>query len=272
MINPVVSVLRIIGLVIVTLVMIPIQSTLLAIGGRWWLDFARGYWRWIIKATGFRIRVHGAIPESGPTLVVSNHCSYLDVFILGSLIRGCFVSKSDVAGWPGIGFITKLGRTVYIDRSRSGSDKERDTVRERLEQGQTLILFPEGTSNDGNHVLPFKSTLFAVVEKPVIGADGIPKTIIVQPVSIAYSGLDGLPMQRAFRPFYAWYGEMTLVDHLFNAMGLGNLTVDVVFHPPTSIQEFSNRKTLSTHCQSVVQRGLALALSGRLSMLSDPRD
>jgi len=268
-INPVVSVLRIIGLLIVTLGMIPVQSVLIAIGGKGWLRFARGYWRWMVKVAGFRIRVHGQIPETGPTLVVSNHASYMDIFILGSLLLGSFVSKSDVAGWPVIGFVTKLGRTVFIDRSPQGSAKERNVVRERLEEGDVLVLFPEGTSNDGNQVLPFKSTLFAVAENPVVGSDGIARTVVVQPVSIAYSGLDGLPMQRAFRPFYAWYGDMTLVDHLFNAMGLGNLTVDVVFHPPTSIKEFTSRKTLSSHCRTTIQRGLVLALAGRLSLLGE---
>ena len=270
MINPVVSVLRIIGLVIVTLGMIPIQSVLIRIGGDYWLRFARGYWRWMIAAAGIRIRVHGKVPEAGPTLVVSNHASYFDILVLGSLLKGCFVSKSDVAGWPGIGFVTKLGRTVFIDRSRQGSDKERNVVRDRLEEGGILVLFPEGTSNDGNRVLPFKSTLFAVAEAPVTVADGSTHPVNIQPVTVAYSGLDGLPMQRAFRSFYAWYGDMTLADHLFNALGLGNLTVDVVFHAPTSIEHFSNRKTLSSHCHTVIQRGLALALTGRLSSLGEP--
>lgn len=264
MINPVVSVLRIIGLVIVTLGMIPVQSVLIRTGGKYWLTFARGYWRWMIWVAGFRIRIHGTVPSSGPTLVVSNHASYLDILILGSLLRGSFVSKSEVAGWPGIGFVTKLGRTVFIGRNRNGSDQERNVVRDRLEEGDVLVLFPEGTSNDGNRVLPFKSTLFAVAETPVVGVDGVARPVAVQPVSVAYSGLDGLPMQRAFRPFYAWYGDMTLVDHLFNAMGLGNLTVDVVFHPQTNIEHFSNRKTLSAHCHQVIARGLAQALTGRL--------
>ena len=264
MVNPVVSVLRIIGLVIVTLGMIPVQSILIRTGGKAWLHFARGYWRWIIRVTGIRIRVHGAIPDVGPTLVVANHTSYLDIFILGSLLLGSFVSKAEVGGWPGIGFITKLGRTVFIGRNRQGSDKERNVVRDRLEEGDILTLFPEGTSNDGNRVLPFKSTLFAVAEQPVLGSDGVTRPVNVQPVTVAYSGLDGLPMQRAFRPFYAWYGDMTLVDHLFAAMGLGNLTVDVVFHPVTSIEHFSNRKTLSSHCHRMIERGLTQALSGRL--------
>ena len=269
MINPVVSVLRMIGLLIVTLGMIPVQSILVNIGGKSWLRFARGYWRWMIRAAGFRIRVHGTIPESGPTLVVSNHASYLDILVLGSLLLGSFVSKSEVSRWPGIGFVTKLGRTVFIDRSRKGSTQQRNVVRERLEEGGILVLFPEGTSNDGNYVLPFKSTLFSVAETPVTDNDGASKAVMVQPVTIAYSGLDGLPMQRAFRPFFAWYGDMTLMDHLYTALGLGNLTIDVIFHAPTSIENFSNRKTLSLHCQTVIQRGLGLALSGRLSLLGE---
>lgn len=117
-----------------------------------------------------------------------------------------------------------------------------------------LILFPEGTSNDGNRVLPFKSAFFAAAE----GA------LPVQPVSIAYTRLDGLPMQRAFRPFYAWYGGMTLADHLFAALGLGNPTVDVIFHPPVSIADFHDRKALANHCHDVINHGVALALAGRL--------
>ena len=269
MINPVVSVLRMIGLLIVTLGMIPVQSILINIGGKSWLKFARGYWRWMVRAAGLRIRIHGTVPQTGPTLVVSNHASYLDVLVLGSILLGSFVSKSDVAKWPGIGFVTKLGRTVFIDRNRQGSERERNVVRERLEEGDILVLFPEGTSNDGNHVLPFKSTLFAVAETPLTGPDGNARPITVQPVSVAYSGLDGLPMQRAFRPFYAWYGDMTLVDHLFNALGLGNVTIDVIFHAPTSIDNFTNRKTLSRHCQGVIEKGLALSLSGRLALLGE---
>lgn len=267
MINPVVAVLRLIALLILTLGMIPIQSVLIRLPGRSGYLFGRGYWRWVAKALGFRVRIHGAPPEVGPILVVSNHASYLDIFILGSILPGSFVSKGEVADWPGVGFITKLGRTVFISRKREESVVEKDVVRERLDIGEMLILFPEGTSNDGNRVLPFKSTFFAVAEKPLLDKQGNAQPVPVQPVSIAYTGLDGLPMPRAFRSFYAWYGDMTLEGHFFTLLGLGNLTVDVVFHAQTSVAEHGNRKRLALACHQKVEQGLVNALSGRLERL-----
>ena len=96
----------------------------------------------------------------------------------------------------------------------------------RLEAGDNLILFPEGTSNDGNRVLPFKSAFFGIAENPGQGqAAGT-----VQPVSIAYTRLNGIPMGRPYRPFYAWYGDMELASHLWNVAGLGNATIAIQFH------------------------------------------
>lgn len=267
MVNPLVATLRLLALLILTLGMIPIQSVLIRLPGPWGYWFGRGYWRWVAKALGFRVRVHGAPPETGPVLVVSNHAGYLDVFVLGSVLAGAFVSKGEVADWPGVGFITKLGRTVFISRKRGDSAAEKDVVRERLDQGEILVLFPEGTSNDGNRVLPFKSTFFAVAEKPLIDKNGTAVPVPVQPVSVAYTLLDGLPMQRAFRPFYAWYGDMTLEDHIFTLLGLGNVTVDVVFHPQTSVAEHGNRKRLALACHETVERGLVNALSGRFDRM-----
>ena len=264
MTNSLVAYLRLAALIVLTLGMIPVQSCLVAFGHPRWKNFGRGYWRLVVRALGIRIRVHGQPPETGPILVVANHASYWDVFILGSLLAGSFVAKSEVANWPVVGFVTKLGRTVFIDRSRRGSAREKSVVRERLEEGGVLMLFPEGTSNDGNRVLPFKSTLFSVVEEGFTGADGQSHAIPVQPVSVAYSGLDGLPMQRAFRSYYAWYGDMTLPGHVMAALGLGNLTVDVVFHSQVSVADFGNRKMLSNHCHKVIEKGLVQALTGRL--------
>ena len=87
----------------------------------------------------------------------------------------------------------------------------------------------------------------------------------VQPVSIAYTRLDGLPMGRYLRAFFAWYGDMDMASHLWQAMGLGNLTVVVHFHAPVSWDEFGSRKALTDHCHRMVAGGVAAALSGRRS-------
>jgi 1-acyl-sn-glycerol-3-phosphate acyltransferase len=152
-----------------------------------------------------------------------------------------------------------LQRTVFVERKRDATAKHRDEMVERLEAGDSLILFPEGTSNDGNRVLPFKSAFFGIAEKPVQG-----KPLTVQPVSIAYTKLNGIPMGRRYRPFYAWYGDMDLAGHMFEMAGLGRATVVIECHPPVTIEQFKNRKELAAHCERVIADGVARANSGRL--------
>ena len=259
--SPFIAALRFLAFVTWTLTALPPYLLLLACGWRGYSSYARAYFRVCNRLLGFRVVTRGA-PRSDrrPVLFVSNHASYLDILILGSQLSACFVAKAEVAGWPGFGFLARIARTVFVNRARGATARERDQLSRRLAAGDSLILFPEGTSNDGNRVLPFKSSLFAVAA--LTGPDGQP--LPVQPVSVAYTRLDGCAMGRAFRPFYAWYGDMTLAGHLFAALGLGDLTVEVIFHPVVSQADFADRKALSNHCHDVVARGVIDALSGRL--------
>ena len=207
---------------------------------------------------GFRVEVRGPRSTAHPTLYVCNHVSYLDIMILGSLIKGSFVAKSEVAGWPLFGWLARLQRSVFIERSGLKAARHRDALNQRLEDGDDLILFPEGTSGDGNQVLPFKSALFSVAERR---PHDMP--LLVQPVSIAYTRLDGVPMGRYLRPLFAWYGDMEMGGHLWHVAGLGWATVVVEFHPPATIEAFGSRKMLSDYCQGRVTAGMSAALSGR---------
>jgi len=211
-----------------------------------------------------RIEARGTMSTAKPTLFVCNHSSYLDISVLGSLILGSFVAKSDVADWPFFGFLAKLQRTVFVDRQRRTSTHEqRDQLARRLDAGDNLILFPEGTSNDGNRTLPFRSALFGVAERSGENGGPAPPPLTIQPVSIAYVRLNGMPVGRSLRPFLAWYGDMELVDHLWHVAGLGRITVAVEFHPPVTLAQFGSRKALSEHCQRAVAEGVAIALAGR---------
>jgi 1-acyl-sn-glycerol-3-phosphate acyltransferase len=212
--------------------------------------------RLLLRLLGFRMRVHGAIAVTAPVLFVSNHSSYLDIPVLGALIPSAFVAKADVARWPLFGFLAKLQRTVFIERRPSLTHDHGNNIRARLERGQNLILFPEGTSSDGLGVLPFKSGLFGAIEEN-FGA------ITIQPVSIACTGLDGLPITRAWRPYYTWFGDMTLVGHLWNVFKFGRFTVDVVFHTPVSPAMFPDRKSLAAYCRQEVAQGIERCLAGR---------
>lgn len=249
-----------------TLLLVPLQAFFLAVG-HGWLLLPRLYHRVCAALAGIDIVIRGrpAIGD-GPVLFVSNHASYLDITVLGALIPGSFVAKSEVSGWPLFGFLSKLQRTVFIERrNRSSVGKQADDLRARLEAGDSLILFPEGTSSDGNRTLPFKTALFAVAGLKI---DGAP--LKVQPVSIAPTRLDGVPMGLIDRPLYAWYGDMELAPHLWRAFAAGRMTVEVEFHPPVTMADFSSRKALADHCWRAVAGGVSRALSGRPVVATAP--
>jgi 1-acyl-sn-glycerol-3-phosphate acyltransferase len=183
--------------------------------------------------------------------------------MLGALIEGSFIAKTEVGTWPFFGTLARLQRTVFVDRKPKNAAEHRDSIQGRLEQGDSLILFPEGTSSDGNRTLPFKSALFSVASIKVPGDHGGMRAITVQPVSITCTALDGIPLGHAFRPFYAWYGDMSLLPHLWTVAGLGRLTVAVEFHPAVRADAFVSRKALAQHCSDAISAGVRAMISGR---------
>lgn len=218
----------------------------------------RWFHRTMCLIVGFKVEVSGVMSSRKPTLFVSNHMSYLDILVLGSIIPGSFVAKSEISQWPGVGRLARLQETVFIDRKRENVGNHRHDMAGRLEAGDNLIVFPEGTSNDGNRTYPFKSSLFAVAN--VETAEG---ALNVQPVSIAYVRLDGLPIGRHLRPFFAWYGDMGFGKHLWQMLRLGLVTVSVQFHPSVSMKDFASRKGLARACEEAVSVGVSRALSGK---------
>ncbi len=204
---------------------------------------------------GLRIRVHGEPAHGGGVLYVANHISYLDISVLGSVLNVPYVAKREVASWPVFGLIGRLGGTLFIDRRPGRTAGHRDELAARLAAGERLILFAEGTSSSGDRVLPFKSALFAAL---VQGGPGEP--IRMQPVTIAYTRFrGGLTIGHALRPLYAWYGDMTLLPHIWSALGLPGAEVEVRFHPPVLASDFSSRKDLARHAEHAVANGLAAA-------------
>jgi 1-acyl-sn-glycerol-3-phosphate acyltransferase len=223
------------------------------------------YHRLCCRIFGFEIVRVGEVAKTRPTLFVANHTSYLDIPVLGATLPASFVAKTEVASWPGFGVLAKLQRTVFVDRKRGTTHHQRDDIQARLEAGDNLILFPEGTSNDGNRVLPFRSALLSVAERRI--KDG---ALTVQPVSVSYTGLNGVPLGHGLRPLLAWYGDMTLAPHLWAFCRLGRVRVVVEFHPPTSIGAFASRKELTRYCFDRVAGGVANALAGQTGGFAPP--
>jgi len=241
-----------------TLPLMPVQGLLVLAGSRSARRLPRLYHGWTSRILGFRPTVKGERSTRAPTLFIANHVSYVDIEILGGLIEGSFIARADMARWPLFGWLAKLQRTVFVDRRMRSTADQRDAIRRRLDAGDSLILFPEGTSNDGNRVLPFKSALFSAADFAL--ADG---PLAVQPVSIAYVRLDGIPLGRLYRPFFAWNGDMTLAPHLWEMLGMGTVEVEVAFHRPVTLAELGSRKALAEHCYRTIAAGVASALAGR---------
>jgi lyso-ornithine lipid O-acyltransferase len=263
--SPTLSVVRLVLYLAWTASLMPVQVAGLVLRRRWTRTLPVFYHRWCCRLLGFRLQVIGTPTAERPVLFAANHISYTDITILGSLIPGSFIAKAEVADWPFFGWLAKLQRSVFVDRQVRSTASQRDAISQRLAAGDALILFPEGTSGDGNRVLPFKSALFSAARQE----EDFP-AITVQPVSLAYTRLDGIPIGRLFRPFFAWYGDVNLAPHLWSMIGLGTVEAVVEFHPPTSLTDCGSRKALAGYSHARVAAGVAGALFGRPQPMPEP--
>jgi 1-acyl-sn-glycerol-3-phosphate acyltransferase len=196
---------------------------------------------------GLRRVTHGA-PMRLPGAVVANHASWIDVVALQAASRVFFVSKAEVAGWPVIGAIGRAIGTVFIERRAAEARRQTEALHARLERGDRLAIFPEGTSSDGLRVLPFKSALFAALVAPELRA-----RLWVQPASVVYRPAHGLPPA-----FYGWWGDMDFAKHLrmLLAHSRGG-TVEITFHAPLRAADLPDRKALADAAAALVAAGHA---------------
>ena len=246
------------GFAAFTLPLMPLQWLLLKLWPGMARRFPMHYHRSVLRILGVRLKVIGEVTPRGPTLIASNHVSWLDIVVLSAVAPVSFIAKREVGGWPFFGTLARLQRTVFVDRDRRhATGQARDAMRERLKAGDILVLFAEGTSSDGQHVLPFKSAFFGAAEY---------EGVLVQPVTLAYAGHRNLPMPRRLMPFYAWYGDMELPPHLWQAVGMGPIEVTAICHAPLSLSGDATRKRLARHAEETVRRGLVAALHRRGKM------
>ena len=241
-----------------TLPSILLQAGFLVLPGKAKVRFAALYWAGVCLLLGMRVRVIGAPATAAPgrrIVYVANHSSWIDIPVLGAQLHGCFISKSEVAGWPVIGLVAKLGRTAFISRRPGATGRERDGLRERLAAGDDLILFPEGTTSDGSRVMPFRTAFFAVAE-----GEAPP---LIQPVSIVYDRLAGLPTGRSSRPLFAWYGDMDIASHYWRLARHRGMRASVLLHAPIDPASYANRKLLAQAVWRVVADGAATLRQNR---------
>jgi 1-acyl-sn-glycerol-3-phosphate acyltransferase len=247
-------------LAVVTAIGIPLQWISLKLGlpSRRWIPVL--FHRICATMFGLHVNVRGQPASQRPLLLVANHSSWLDITVLTSILPAVFVAKSEIAGWPLFGLFARLQRSVFVDRARRQATRDVNrTIASRLAEGDPVVLFGEGTAGDGNRVLPFRSALLGAL-RDAVGNDG---RGWVQPVSIAYTRLHGLPMGRQHRPFAAWYGDMDLLPHLIGVLREGALDVDVTFGVPFEVGSEVDRKSLAHTTEHSVRRMTAHALAGR---------
>lgn len=201
-----------------------------------------------------RVTVEGEMSQEEPTLFLSNHISYLDIFVLGAKLPGYFIAKSEVANWPILGQLAKMQNTLFFERKGNKIRSQLSIMSNHFDQVKNLILFPEGTSTEGEHVEPFKSSLLQSVEQAG-------KAVTIQPVTIAYTHYDGLLMNKRTRDQYAWYAKMPFGSHFFNALGLYDSQVKIIFHPVVRLSDFETRKDCAMHCWKEVSNGLESAIN-----------
>jgi 1-acyl-sn-glycerol-3-phosphate acyltransferase len=229
---------------------------------------SRAYSRTLCKLLGVRIEIVGRLSNDRPMMVVANHCSWLDILVLTAVSPVIFVAKREVASWPLVGAVAKARPTVFVDRTRRHQTAEvAAAIAERLAHGDPVVLFAEGTSSDGNRVLQFRSALFGAADTLVNG--GHSRGVLLQPVSIAYTRIQGLPIGRQHRPLVAWYGDMGLVRHVTRILRRGAIDVVVTFGEQIEYGP-GERKAMVKFLESHVRRLTVSALRGDTTLHSGP--
>ncbi|MGD9785353.1 MAG: lysophospholipid acyltransferase family protein [Hyphomicrobiaceae bacterium] len=250
------------GFAALTVPLLPVQALLLRSWPRAARLFPHWYHRKVCRLFGLRLHIEGEVVRDRPVLLVANHTSWLDITVLSAVAPVSFVAKSEVGTWPGVRTLARLQRTVFVDRERRTSVGETaNEIISRLGTGDAIVLFAEGTSSDGNRVLPFRTSLFAAVKPPPSVAQAVPGAV-VQTVAIVYTGLHGVPLDRQRRPLVGWFGDMELQSHAMELLNAGPLDVRVIVGPPVPLDAFADRKALAQHSETEVRGNVVRALRG----------
>lgn len=235
-------------------VLVPAQMVAKTVAPRARTPVPALFHRLACSSLGLQPRVLGRMARGRGVLFVANHLGWADIPVLGSRLSASFVSKSEVNDWGVFGLMARLSDTIYVDRAaRLSVGEQRDEILARLASGGRVILFAEGTSSDGRAVLPFKSSLFSTVA----GSNHR-----IQPVTLAYTRVNGMPVTRALLPELAWLGDVDLKPHIADFMRLGKVTADILCHPTVRGTDFPDRKALAAHCHRAVADGYRRLMRG----------
>lgn len=195
----------------------------------------------LLTLLGVRVTVSGSLKHNTPLIVISNHVSWLDILVIGSSFECHFIGKSEIANWAIFGYLAKLQNTIFVNRAAKGTKvgEQVNQINDTLKQNKTIILFPEGTTSDGNRILKFKSALFAAA-KPSESCQPY-----VQQICLQYRKINGMPLTRSHRPFVAWYGDADLVPHLKTMLSFTPLDVHIQIGEAVLYNDFTSRQEMA---------------------------
>ena len=243
----------------------PVQAALLRLSPAGARRFPNWYHRQVCRLIGVRLTIEGALAQDRPVLLVSNHTSWLDIPVLSAVAPVSFVAKKEVARWPFVSWLAKLQRSVFVDRERrSAVGATTNEIMARLGSGDTVVLFAEGTSSDGNRVLPFKTSLFAAAKPPAkvaeAGGGAGTSNVVVQTLSLVYTRLHGVPINRWARPVVGWFGDMEMQSHAWALLKAGPLDVRIRIGDPIPLDSFADRKDLARRSEAEIRENVVRML------------
>ena len=246
--------LRLIIFLLLTVALLPFQFIIIFFVKNYTYVIPYFYHKICRRIFGIKIKTFGKVSVNFPILLISNHASYLDIIILGSLFKTSFVAKREVEKWPLFGILAKLQNTIFIDRKISSLKIQENKIIKHLNKKKNLVIFPEGTSSDGNKVLPFKSSLFNIFEK------NLNAKISIQTITIIYKKINGIDMNRIDRKNITWHSDMDLIPNIFNVLKKLSIEVEIIFNKEFVPNKGYDRKKLALHCWEKISYNLINSL------------
>lgn len=242
------------------IVIIPLQALILALRLPLWPLLPRLFHRVGCVFLGLRVAVIGQPPASGrPTLLVSNHISWTDIIAVGSVADVTFVAKREVGDWFFVGLVARMQKTIFVDRTRrSEAGRTAQEMGQHMAGGNAVLLFAEGQSDIGTHVLPFRSALVGAAQHAMVEAGA--RDVLIQPLTIAYTRLQGLPVSRNERSLIAWIKSKSVGQNILEILSGPVKDVTVAFGEPILLDGAADRKAVTREAEARV-RAMLVALN-----------
>ena len=247
--------LKLIIFLLLTLALLPFQLIIVFLIKKYTYIIPYYYHKLCRRIFGIKIKIFGKVFANSPILLVSNHASYLDIMILGSLFKTSFVAKKEVAKWPLFGILAKLQNTIFIDRRIASLKNQENKIIEHLNKKKNLVIFPEGTSSDGNRILPLKSSLFNIFER------NLNPKLFIQTITIVYKKVNGISLTQIERKNITWHSNMDLIPNIFDVLKKLSIEVEVIFNKEFLPNKEYDRKKIALHCWEKINYNLTNSLN-----------